>query len=47
LRLLDPEVNANFRARLSEVTRKLGDGGASKRAGEIVWNFLQNKKPQN
>jgi lipid-A-disaccharide synthase len=43
LRLLNPEVNANIRERLSAVTRKLGDGGASRRAAEIVWKFLKNK----
>lgn len=40
-RLLEPETNANIRARLTEVTSKLGEGGASNRAAEVILNFLK------
>ena len=35
-RLLEPDVNADMRAKLEEAAEKLGHGGASKRAAEAI-----------
>ena len=40
-RLLEPEVNAEFRAELSAAVDKLGHGGASKRAAKAILNLLE------
>lgn len=40
LKLLDPAVNANARKQLGEVAHRLGRGGASERAAELITNFL-------
>ena len=40
-RLLDAETNTAFREKLREVRKKLGTGGASKRAAEAILNFLE------
>ncbi len=40
LRLLDPEVNQNMRAELANVASRLGEGGASKRAAELVLRLI-------
>lgn len=36
VRLLEPEVNKEFRRRLTEITETLGSGGASKRAAQAI-----------
>jgi lipid-A-disaccharide synthase len=43
LRLLDPSVNAETRTKLSDATEKLGQGGASKRAAEVIIDLLNNR----
>ena len=51
LALLDPERNREFRARLIETTRRLGEGGASTRAADAIvravrqWKQSQTKMP--
>lgn len=40
-RLLDPKENEAMRARLKEVTDKLGHGGASRRAAEVILETLR------
>ncbi len=40
-RLLEPETNRKFRARLREVNETLGKGGASKRAAQAILNLLR------
>jgi lipid-A-disaccharide synthase len=42
-RLLEPETNRAMRERLQKTTEKLGRGGASKRAAEIIVNYLETK----
>ena len=42
-RLLDPEVNAEFRGELRTAADKLGHGGASKRAAEAILRLLHEK----
>jgi lipid-A-disaccharide synthase len=42
-RLLEPETNRAMRERLQKMTEKLGRGGASKRAAEIIVNYLETK----
>ena len=42
--LLEPERNRNMRAELNEVTRNIGEPGASKRAAHAILNFLQQRK---
>ena len=41
LKLLDPEHNATTRARLREITARLGAGGASARAADAVLRALR------
>ena len=41
LSLLNPKTNETMRSRLHEVAHQLGEGGASKRAADSVWNALQ------
>ena len=43
LRLMEPEVNEEFRGELRAATDKLGHGGASKRAAEAVLRLLNEK----
>jgi lipid-A-disaccharide synthase len=40
-RLLEPGENKDMRARLKQVTDKLGHGGASRRAAEVILKTLQ------
>ncbi len=40
LELLKPDRNAAMRAELKEVTKKIGDAGASDRAARAILNFL-------
>lgn len=40
LELLKPDRNASMRAELNEVTKKIGDPGASDRAARAILNFL-------
>jgi lipid-A-disaccharide synthase len=40
LKLLEPESNAKMRERLREVSMKLGEPGASKRAAAVIVSFL-------
>lgn len=40
LKLLDPAVNKTARAQLADVAHKLGEGGASERAAELILNFV-------
>lgn len=42
-RLLEPQNNLAMRQRLKEATNTLGKGGASKRAAEVILNFLEAK----
>lgn len=42
-RLLGPGENHTMRARLKEVTDKLGHGGASRRAAEIILKYCDNR----
>jgi lipid-A-disaccharide synthase len=44
LALLEPERNADVRARLREATARLGEGGASLRAADAVLRFLRGVK---
>lgn len=39
-RLLEPEINARVRSDLNEAARKLGQGGASKRAAEAILRLI-------
>ena len=41
LRLIEPDANADARERLREATQKLGQGGASKRAADLIVGLLQ------
>ena len=43
LRLLEPAVNADTRAKLHLATEKLGHGGASKRAAEAIIKLIDSK----
>ena len=43
LDLLDPDRNAAMRAELKEVAEKIGDPGASDRAAQIIFNFLDRR----
>jgi len=43
LALLDPDRNASMRAELKEVTKKIGDPGASTRAARAILNFLDRR----
>ncbi|MFM9903025.1 MAG: lipid-A-disaccharide synthase [Pyrinomonadaceae bacterium] len=43
LRLLEPEINRDMRARLRGVANKLGHGGASKRAAEAILNIVETQ----
>ena len=40
LDLIDPAVNKNARTQLAEVAHKLGEGGASERAAELILQSL-------
>jgi lipid-A-disaccharide synthase len=40
-KLLDPKANAAMRALLREITSKLGAGGASQRAAELILKFMR------
>ena len=40
LKLLEPARNKNARKELAEVAHRLGEGGASERAAELITNFL-------
>lgn len=40
MKLLEPETNARMRARLKEISLKLGAPGGSQRAAELIINFL-------
>ena len=42
-RLLEPDVNADVRAKLKEAAEKLGHGGASKRAAEAIIKLIDSK----
>ncbi|MBA2378054.1 MAG: lipid-A-disaccharide synthase [Blastocatellia bacterium] len=42
-RLLEPEVNAEIRAKLLEATSSLGGGGASARAAQAIVALIKNK----
>ena len=44
LSLLDDKRNAEARQRLREVAKQLGEGGASQRAAEVVFDALQEWK---
>jgi lipid-A-disaccharide synthase len=44
LRLLDPETNRTAREELREAADKLGHGGASKRAAELILKLIDQKK---
>lgn len=46
LRLLEPAVNADTRAKLHQATEKLGHGGASKRAAEAILALLDQTQNQ-
>jgi lipid-A-disaccharide synthase len=41
IKLLDPETNAGMRARLRDVSLKLGAPGASQRAAELIVQFIR------
>ena len=41
LKLLDPAINKNARAQLAGVAHKLGEGGASERAAEVILKFIR------
>ncbi len=43
LRLLDPVENRRVRAELSEAAKKLGEGGASERAAEVILAMLDRR----
>ena len=43
--LLTPERNARMRADLKEVTRRIGEPGASKRAARAIVEFIDSQKP--
>ncbi len=42
LELLEPDTNKAMRASLSEVAQKLGQPGASQRAADLIFKFLQD-----
>ncbi|MEP6789412.1 MAG: lipid-A-disaccharide synthase, partial [Acidobacteriota bacterium] len=42
-RLLEPDVNADVRAKLKKAVEKLGHGGASKRAAEAIIKLIDSK----
>jgi lipid-A-disaccharide synthase len=44
LSLLNPDRNALMRAELKEVTKRIGDPGASDRAARAILNFLNRRK---
>lgn len=44
-RLLEPEQNARMRAQLRAVADKLGQGGASARAADLILTLLRSKHP--
>jgi len=44
--LLDPQRNAQMRAELREVARKIGEPGASQRAAQAILNFMQSTGAQ-
>lgn len=46
LSLLEPECNRAVRASLAEIAAQLGAGGASKRAAELILQFLREPKSQ-
>ena len=45
LKLLEPAINANARKQLAEVHHRLGEGGASERAAELIIDFLNQQSP--
>ena len=45
LKLLEPAANKRARQQLAEVGHRLGEGGASERAAELVIDFLNRQSP--
>jgi len=45
LRLLDPKINAEMRAKLAQVSDELQAGSSKPQAGEVILEFIRSKKP--
>jgi lipid-A-disaccharide synthase len=45
LKLLEPAANATARKQLAAVHQRLGEGGASERAAELIIDFLSQQSP--